>query len=191
MPAKLVGLKGLERHLNTVLKQAPRAVGAIGVNTFKESFRLQRFNDTNSQRWEATKSGKRSAILIGKQSGRLRNSIRVTQANTNVVHIGSDADYAEIHNKGGTVHPRVTDKMRKYAWARYYEISGKGVRTGKKGNVYQSMSVGKEANKWKGLALTRKTKLDITIPKRQFMGKSTVLNKRLEEWFTRKLNYRF
>ena len=172
MPTKMRGMKELERHLNTVLQQAPRAVGSLAVNHFKDSFRLQRFNDKASPRWPVTKSGKSSGILIGKQSGRLRNSIRVTRASLKEVRIGTDVDYARIHNEGGEVHPRVTPKMRKFAWAMSYKAKGA------------------EKEKWKGLALTKKSKLDIRIPQRKFMGRSSSLNRTIENWFKRKLNFR-
>jgi len=59
--------------------------------------------------------------------------------------IGSKVEYAAIQEKGGTTHPKVTEKSRRFFWAMYF-------KTGE--------------DMWKGLALTTKTTLDITIPAR-------------------------
>ena len=69
--------------------------------------------------------------------------------------------------------------MRRFAWAMYYQEGGKGVKKGKAGNVYQSVDIGKKANPWKGLALTKKKKLTIRMPQRRFMGLSDLLNEHL------------
>lgn len=85
-------------------------------------------------------------------------------APTGLVVISSNAHYAGIHNEGGITHPQVTPKMRKYAWARYYEAGGKKAASG-------------EADFWKGLALTKKQTLGIKIPRCHFMGPSATLTK--------------
>ena len=73
--------------------------------------------------------------------------------------------YAAIHNFGGTftIHPAVTPKMRRFGWAKYREAGGKD-------NPEAS-------GRWKALALTKKARLDIniTIPQRQFIGRSAEL----------------
>lgn len=40
------------------------------------------------------------------------------------VKISNDVVYAPIHNWGDTVHPAVTDKMRKWAWRQFYKSAG-------------------------------------------------------------------
>lgn len=67
--------------------------------------------------------------------------------------------------------------MRRFAWAMFYKSSGqskrnrKGRKTAKKGPV----EVSPEAAKWRALALTKKKKLKISIPQRQFLGRSEEL----------------
>lgn len=51
--------------------------------------------------------------------------------------------YAHIQDVGGTTHPTVTPRMRSWAWAMFY-------KTG--------------LDKYKGIALTKKKKLDVKIP---------------------------
>jgi phage gpG-like protein len=64
--------------------------------------------------------------------------------------------YAQIHNDGGTTHPTVTKKMRRWAWAMYFETGDP---------------------MFKNIALTKKTKLDVKIPQRKFMGESATLER--------------
>lgn len=65
---------------------------------------------------------------------------------------GTSVEYAAIHEEGGTIQPRVTDRMRSWAWAMYYD-------TGE--DVY------------KGIALTNKDRLNITIPARPYLAPGT------------------
>lgn len=53
--------------------------------------------------------------------------------------------YAELHNNGGSF--KVTAKMKKFFWAKYYETSG--IKTKKTAK----MSI--EAQQWKALALKK------------------------------------
>lgn len=106
------------------------------------------------------------------------------------VTIFNDVVYAAIHNEGGTVHPKITPKMRRFAWAKYYELKGKqkGAQKPRKGSKNgTSQSAGKqpdsgEAEKWKRLALTKKETLTINIPQRQFMGQSAELDAKISAY---------
>ena len=42
------------------------------------------------------------------------------------VRVANDVPYASMHNYGGETHPTVTPKMRRFAWAMYYNTSGIG-----------------------------------------------------------------
>ena len=106
------------------------------------------------------------------------------------VTIFNDVVYAAIHNEGGTVHPKITPKMRRFAWAKYYELKGrqKGAQKPRKGTQNRtSQSAGNqpdsgEAEKWKRLALTKKETLTINIPQRQFMGQSAELDAKISAY---------
>lgn len=99
------------------------------------------------------------------------------------VTIYNDAEYAKIHQEGGVTHPRVTPKMRKYAWARYYASTPqkKGKRRGKNCPAGTTTSNG-EAEMWKRLALTKKKQLTVNIPARPFMGESIELSTDIDKW---------
>lgn len=152
----------------------PRKVGIVAVNFFKQNFRLAGFKDGTVEAWKITKRqlfGKgASASYTPLLSARnhLFSSIQYVPGRGEV-HIENNVPYAGIHNEGGTIntHPTVTPKMRKYAWARFYEEGGKDAPG---------------ALKWRALALTKKTKLDITaeIPQRQFIGESRELIAKIE-----------
>ena len=100
-------------------------------------------------------------------TGELRKSLGVETTDTTAT-IYSDAEYAEIHNEGGRI--KVTEKMRKYFWARYAE---------------------RKEEKWKAMAL-KKVGSYIEIPERRYVGDAPevrkavedVLAEELEEWLT-------
>ena len=98
------------------------------------------------------------------------------------VKIVNDVPYAPIHNWGGETSPAVTPKMRRFAWAMYYKTGGKpkagteGRKSAKKG---QATALTPEAQMWRGLALTKKKRLRIRIPQRQFIGPSRELEERI------------
>jgi len=100
-------------------------------------------------RWKEKRNGEKSQL---QGDGKLRHSIRATVRGAAVVFTSSEP-YATIHNEGGVVNAKipVTAKVRKFAWAKFYETGNK---------------------KYKAMALTKKTHLSVTatIPQRQFIG---------------------
>ena len=51
------------------------------------------------------------------------------------VTIINDVEYANIHNEGGVVNPKVTDKMHKFAWYKVYSLVGIRKGSKKKGKI--------------------------------------------------------
>jgi phage gpG-like protein len=102
------------------------------------------------------------------------------------VRVINEVVYAPINNWGGEIDVTVTDRMRRFAWAKFYKASGKRKKTGtgQKKRV-KRRSKPKELNPqaqfWRNMALTQKKKLHIRIPQRQFMGESEELNRRIRE----------
>ena len=106
----------------------------------------------------------RGSLLL--QTGKLRRSIRA-QVTNNSVSWSSSEQYAAIHNEGGTI--TVTAKMKRYFWAKFYELAGK-VRHKKDGSTSRSsMRLSKQAEFYRNLALM-KVGSKIRIPQRQFLG---------------------
>lgn len=147
----------------------PIKVGALAKAHFQQNFRLGGFVNGGLQQWAPTKrqlaggssaSGQYGPLLSGRN--RLMSSIAYRTAPLEAT-IYTSVPYAAIHNVGGIVSPSVSAKMRRFAWAMYYR--NKGSNAGET----------PEARRWKALALTRKQKLSIRIPRRQFMGESREL----------------
>lgn len=127
---------------------------------FLQSFIKQGFTDTSFIPWV-----KRMDTLPHKtlqQSLTLKNSLRIAEQSPEkvVISAGEKLSYAAIHNEGGMITVKVTEKMRKYFWAMYYKTQN-------------------SCYKW--MALTEKETLTIHIPKRQFIGESYTLDKQLEK----------
>ena len=158
--------KSIAKSKQYIKSQAPRIAGQIAVNHIRGDFRRGGLTNNGFHQWPVTKRQQSGGSGAASQYGpllsgrnRLMNSI-TAQPGEGHVRIYTDVEYASIHNMGGFVRPRVTPKMRKFAWAMFYKETG--YKKGRKGND-------KTDSKWKALALTPKTQLSIRIPQRQFM----------------------
>lgn len=153
---------------------APRLVGELAVSHFKENFRKGGFVNNGLEKWKPTKRQGVAAGAAGKYGPLLSSNDNLYRSifyrpSVRKVTISTPVSYAAIHNDGGTVHPTVTPKMRKFAWRKYYEAGG--------GNSGQEDPP--QATPWKQLALTKKQKLSINIPQRKFIGASAELEKKI------------
>lgn len=147
--------------LNQVMQQLPMLAGNMALNFFQDSWTRQGYIDQRYIPWKKRRSsetGKSRAILIGKGSGALRRSLRLTSG-PGYFEVGTQLPYAKIHNEGGTM--TVTPRQRAFFWYKHSEAKAKRRKT--------------EAEQWKHLALAK----TITIPKRQFMGDSQFLRQRI------------
>jgi phage gpG-like protein len=159
----------ITKQIQTLIdSKLPRMIGKYAVDHFRENFILGGFVDNGLNKWQTPKrfdansryAGAKYLALLSARN-ELYNSITYTTQN-GAIYISSDKEYAQIHNEGGETHPTVTDKMRGFAWHKHKE-------TGQKNSM------------WKSIALTKKTKLDVKIPKRQFVGESAELNLKIQK----------
>ncbi|MCR5333575.1 MAG: phage virion morphogenesis protein [Bacteroidaceae bacterium] len=187
---KLVA-KAKDDILKEVNDRLPRKVGVIAVNHFKQNFRDGGWLDNGLHPWKRTRrqDSKSPDAKYGPLTSRRNHMMRSIQASTSPgqVTIQDPVPYAAIHNDGGdiTTHPTVTDRMRKYAWHMVYSLAGiKG-----KGKLPRELPA--EADKWKGLALTKKRNITVHahIPQRQFMGDSVELRMKINQRITKSLEY--
>ncbi|MBQ6377618.1 MAG: phage virion morphogenesis protein [Prevotella sp.] len=171
-------------------RKLPVKVGRIAADHFKENFRKGGFVNGGLHPWQPTKrqqsGSKRAAAKYDPLLSRrkhLYGGLKYIPGDYRVL-VRDDLKYAPIHNWGGDVSPTVTEKMRKYAWARYNEAIGrkKGVKRKKK--YVES----EEALRWKALALTKKPRLQINIPQRQFLGESQELNQKINETIDKEIS---
>lgn len=147
-----------------------RYASVTGVNFFVDSFQNQGFTDESFEAWPVRKNDVDPGRKILVKSAFLINSIQVYDANDQRITFGSDSEYAEIHNEGGTVSIKITQKSRKYFWFMYM-------------NTRNEM--------WKALALTKKETITMIIPKRQFIGHSQTLMNDLDKWLVNQILTRF
>lgn len=169
--------KAKDDIIKEVHDRLPRKVGVVAVNHFKQNFRDGGWLDNGLHPWKRTRrqEGNGKDAKYSPLTSRRNHMMRSIQASTSPgqVTIEDPVPYAAIHNDGGdiTTHPTVTERMRRYAWHMVYSLAGiKG-----KGKLPKELP--KEAEKWKGLALTRKSSITVHahIPQRQFMGDSAEL----------------
>lgn len=154
----------------------PIKAGARAVSFFQENFRKGGFQGATFQRWQpvnrslARGADRRRTPLLSSRKHLYSSFTRTAQEGT--VTIRNTTPYAAIHNEGGTVRQRrtITSRMRRFAWAQYYK-SGEDM--------------------WKGLALTKKTSLNVTIviPQRRFMADSPVLTAAIRDIITKDINH--
>ena len=179
---KLVA-KAKDDIIKEVNDRLPRKVGVTAVNHFKQNFRDGGWLDNGLHPWKRTRrqEGNGKDAKYSPLTSRRNHMMRSIQASTSPgqVTIEDPVPYAAIHNDGGdiTTHPTVTQRMRKYAWHMVYSLAGiKG-----KGKLPKELP--KEAEKWKGLALTRKSSITVHahIPQRQFMGDSAELRMKVNK----------
>lgn len=179
-----------------ISRKLPVVAGKYAKQHFQDNFRQGGFVNGGLHPWPPAKrlsSGESGADSQYKTLMSSRNhlfsSINYTPGIAKVT-IFNDVVYAAIHNEGGTVHPKITPKMRRFAWAKYYELKDKqkGAQKPRKGQKNgTSQSAGDhpdsgEAEKWKRLALTKKETLTINIPQRQFMGQSAELDAKISAY---------
>lgn len=185
-------LKLLERDLQkTISDTLPRKAGVLAVNHTRQNFRDGGFRDRGLQPWKPTRRQQSGSKKASDRYGPLLSSRkRLMGATYDVplkgkVIVRNTVEYAAIHNEGGTVstHPRITPKLRKMAWARYFKAAGIRRGTSPETRKKKDASAPPEARMWKAIALSKKSRLNVTaqIPQRRFLGQSKELTEKLQE----------
>lgn len=149
-----------------LIKDANRYASVEGLNFFKDSFQKQGWTDGNFTAWESRRNDQRPGGAILAQTGSLRDSIQILERNALRIVFGSHSPYAEIHNEGGVLRVGISAKSRKFFW-------------------YMFRASGQEH--WKWMALSKKDHFVVQMPKRQFIGESATLNKRLDDWLVKRI----
>ncbi len=189
-------LKSKARRADNFLrKEAPKIIGRFGENHYRANFRKGGFVDRTIEPWKITKRQQAGNLSAESKYGPLLSSRKhlmkatVHETSDYRARIFNNSKYAAIHNEGGEVHPTVTPKMRRYAWYRFFESGNRAKSPRKQKRMrtlfrkfdFASAGINKNGQVWKWLALTKKTKLDIKIPQRRFIGPSKALNDKIRE----------
>ena len=156
-----------------IIQKILKDVQIEATEEFDRNFERKSFFESGT--WEKTKYDNPKGSLM-MRTGTLRKSIR-SEIKDTCITFTSSLPYAEIHNEGGEIV--VTEQMKRYFWAKYYELSGKVKATSKGKASKSSQKYSAQAEYYKNLALM-KVGAKMTIPKRQFIGEHPNLTKRIE-----------
>lgn len=148
-------------ELSKLYQKWTKLAAIEAVNFSKERFVRKNWVDNSIERWKARKPSpdwaseeQKKASQRGSimvRSGRLKRSVRKLSVTRNSVTIGTDVLYAQIHNEGGVINQKINIKAHTRE---------------RKGRTEQVKA--------------HKRKRQVTIPKRQFIGESRLLLRRLE-----------
>ena len=176
----------MENDLTQVLARILKDVQVELKDEFDQNFTRQAFF---TEKWARRHSPLRPGRATLVDTGGLRRSVMSKITNDGVTFYSAHPA-ADIHNEGGEI--KVTQRMKGYFWHRYYEcVGGFGrKKNGEKRNDHRTQQLSSEASFWKFMALM-KVGSSIKIPRRQFLGASTevekavteIIEQNLEEYF--------
>lgn len=175
-----------EVEMRTVLRNIMRDLRVELSDEFDKNFERQAFF---SETWQRRKSPLRPGGTTLVDTGALRRSIGSRIEGDSIVFT-TTLPYAAVHNEGGEI--AVTERMKRYFWARYYEASGSFGRRkdGSPRRDKRTRQLTTAAEWWKCMALM-KVGRKIRIPKRAFLGYAPeveqsareIIEENLEEYF--------
>ncbi len=158
-----------QKRLSELYKKFPELAAIEAVNFSKERFVRKNWVDKSREAWKPRKpspewhsdaqkkAASRGSLMV--KSGRLKRSIRKLKVTRNSVTIGTDVEYAEIHNEGGTINQNINIRQH----------------SRKRQGRTETVKAHKRARKLK-------------IPERRFIGESAVLLRRIERLMQHEMN---
>ena len=163
----------MDRLVNNILRDVQVELR----DEFDRNFSRQGFFGEQWARRKSPLAKAGSAILTG--TGALRRSIS-SRISGNSLTFSSDLPYAALHNEGGEI--RVTPRMRRFFWAKYYAARGSfGYRKdGRKRQNKRNAYLTEEAAFWRAMAL-KPVGSSIQMPRRQFLGTHPKLEQLVRE----------
>lgn len=159
------------KQIQKAVKELPLQIGNKAEIFFKKNFDLEGFQGNSGlEQWaqRSPMAARNNGRKLLRDSGDLYNDIekRVIGNSIKVLVAGNSARYADAHNFGETIKIRVTPKMKAWAFAMF-----------KKTNTPFYFN----------LSITTKKVIEIKMPKRQFIGNSTQLDRIIKELIEKKL----
>jgi phage gpG-like protein len=162
-----VDFSAFNRKVDAIMREykaIPPQVGYIASVFFKERFDEGAWLDTTKEAWKPRKRRRpggikrRQKLLV--DTGRLKRSIRKISATPTQVVVGTDIPYASIHNEGGTINKNVLVKT-------HTRKASTRTRNGRRYNIAEHT------------VKAHQRRMNTTIPKRQFIGNSYTLERRI------------
>lgn len=166
----------MKTNIDKIVRNVLRDIRVELMDEFDKNFERQAFF---SEKWQRRKSPLRPGGHTLVDTGTLRRSLE-SRSDGNRITFRSTLPYAAIHNEGGTI--KVTQRMKRYFWHKYYEASGSLGRR-KNGELRQTQrnkQLNTEAAFWRAMALMPEEK-EIKIPKRQFLGLAPEVERAVRE----------
>lgn len=169
-------------------KRWPARVGEMAISHFRKNFRDAGWNDGGLAKWPTTKrqqmGGKgayygNTPLLSGRNN--LYGGFTYNTSPGRVV-VSNNVEYARIHNEGGSITHRITPRMRKYAWAKFFEETGIKKGDSSDQRKQKEANAGERSAMWKRLALAPKQSSTVRIPQRRFMGKTAELEQKVKDY---------
>lgn len=179
----------LRPRFRKVREELPLQMATVAQNFFVGSFQrqgwydgltLKRWTPRKGEKWRRKKKGRRGKRAILVKTGRLRRSIKIRSARFQKIVIATDVDYAAAHNYGykGTVSVRSHTRRRYGREKEEYTTKTGKQRTRTNKVVKSSYTVRQHTRK-------------MSLPQRQFMGDSPMLDRKLNKVIERQLEYLF
>ena len=181
--------RSLKPRFRRVRESLPQEMATVAQNFFVGSFQrqgwydglgLKRWQPRAGESWRRKKKGRRGNRAILVKTGRLRRSIKIRSARFQRIVIATDARYAAVHNFGvnGYVNVRAHTRHRFARLTEEYTTKTGKQRTRQKKVVKSSFTVRQHTRK-------------MSLPQRQFMGDSPMLDRKLNKVIERHLEYLF
>lgn len=157
---------------------------------FQQNFRREEFFNEKWQRRKYDDGSNRKLLQGQGKSGVHLSQISASgRIEEDKVVYWSTLPYAAIHNQGGTI--RVTAKMKRYFWAKYFEAAGSFTykKDGQQRSTQRQRKLSADSGFYKAMAL-KKVGDKIKIPRRQFIGRhpsleaamTKIIEKNLDEF---------
>lgn len=184
--------KELEQKVKRFIKLTLKDISVELGDEFDRNFEREAFFN---EKWARRKFNDDESRGLLTREGTLRRSIKdgVSVTGHDSVVFTSSVPYAAIHNEGGTI--TVTRKMKKYFWYRYLLIMGskrsrpdkpkfteklQRKKSGELRDNRKNRELTEEAKFCKIMAL-KKVGSKIVIPKRQFIGMHSEIERIIHE----------
>lgn len=164
----------------TFLRRITAEVGVIAVNFSKDRFRFKNWIDKGGvEKWKPRQRPNRkgSTLVV---SGRLKRSVRKISTGDYYVMVGTDVPYAQIHNEGGKINKVVQVRgFQRKITLRTRKIDRATGRVRK---------IGKPIGQTLVNVRSHNRKMNLQMPRRQFLGDSEFLAKRIQMYMTHQID---
>lgn len=169
-------------------KRWPKRVGEMAISHFKKNFHDGGWNDNGLTPWKKTRrqehGGKGAYYNRGpllSQQDNLRQGFTY-RAEPGHVIISNEVKYAPVHNTGMNIMHRITPRMRRYAWHRFFDSAGINKKDTSDIKKQKEAAMNDNDRFWKRLALTSRQSIIQHIPQRKFMGNNRELSQKVNDY---------